>query len=587
MDRIIRFKSTLGLAWLLLFLLVSCSSPTQTPKTETQASPPTTSPTSTSIPVSSFVKVDGLGFSYKGQPLKFIGANSIYLAYYKEYGYDMEAAIKSAKENNINVFRIYLGFGEDTWGGKPMEEYDKVLDLASKYDMLVIAVLTDCCCYGGDWSQDEQSYYTHVPYCDFRSASGLSSYKKYLNKILLRKNTINGRVYKDDPIIMAWDVANEPTCQFATNDEIKTWLTDVTAYIKSVDAKHLVTFGIDDGNTTFDTEGPQYDMLNVPALDFFSIHYYTRQNERYSANLLNLEFRVKQFLSMGKPVILEEFGLRSLRAFDPPLDDTKMARYVNSIKDQMDIVFSAGGSGAMFWGWGVPDTINVPLWWKLEDHDINEIAVTAMLRAYQYPAPGSIVITPEPAPDPNDTFDGKEVNNTKWLVQAGNGSSVTQDGRLILSTTDVAATSGSGVYSNWLLSGDFDIQVDFEMGQGWSAPANDHLDGANLGVAINGVEYHLTYLRSANQYGFYAWDGVGSLSGDAPSTAASGKYRLVRKGTVLTMYYDTGNGWQEVDHLTVPADNARVYLRNASVNASQAFTTYFDNFMVISGQVIP
>src|SRR4030042_903074 len=93
-------------------------------------SSPIPSTTPTPMPVSPFVQVEGLGFTYSGKPFKFIGANSIYLAYYKEYDFSIEEAIKSAKENNINVLRIYLGFGQDTWGSKPWEEYDKVLDIA-------------------------------------------------------------------------------------------------------------------------------------------------------------------------------------------------------------------------------------------------------------------------------------------------------------------------------------------------------------------------------------------------------------------------------------------------------------------------
>jgi hypothetical protein len=526
-----------------------------------------------------------LGFTLNGVPFQFIGANSIYFGFYKEYGFSIEDAIKSAKENGISVLRIYLGFGDSTWGQKPIEEYDRTLEIASENGIHVIAVLTDCCCFGGDWSQTEESYYSHVPYCDFKSSTGLTSYKEYLDSILLRKNTVNGRIYKDDPTIMAWDVANEPTCQFATDTEIKTWLTEVTSYIKSVDPNHLVTFGIDDGSTTFDTAGPQYDMLNVPALDFYSIHYYNRSALPASSNLLNIEFRVKQFLSLGKPVILEEFGLGSLRAQGSNFDAAARAKWVKGYKDQMDIVFSSGGSGAMFWGWGVPETINVPLWWRLEDHDITETDFCTMLREYQIPAPGSIIITPEPPPDPNDTFDGANLDKTKWQIQASDGSSVSQDGRLSLSTSAQPATSGAGVYSAWYLHGDFDIQVDFEIGAGWASPAHDHLDGANLGVLIGGVEYHITRLRSSNQNGFYAWAGTGSLTGDAPSTATKGKYRLVRQGTNLSMYYDTGNGWRKVDTITVPATAAQVYLKIGSINAGQAFTTYFDNFKVNSGDI--
>lgn len=36
-------------------------------------------------------------------------------------------------------------------------------------------------------------------------------YKDYVTAIVLRKNSLTGVVYRDDPAILAWDVANEPS----------------------------------------------------------------------------------------------------------------------------------------------------------------------------------------------------------------------------------------------------------------------------------------------------------------------------------------------------------------------------------------
>ena len=561
---------------LLLVFLASCS-PAQ----------PTASPTPTSVPLSPYVQVKDLGFTLKGEPFRFIGANSIYFGFYKGYGYSIEDAIKSAKDNGIKVLRIYLGFGENPWGGRTMEEYDKALEIASQNGMYVIAVLTDCCCFGGDWSQTQASYYTHVPYCSFNSASGLAAYKNYLDTILLRTNTVNGKIYKDDPTIMAWDVANEPTFQFSTDPEFHAWLAEVTSYIKTLDPNHLLTIGLEDGNSLYDSDGPQYDVLNVPDLDFFSIHYNLPPYTIVSQHLSGIKFRVEKFLSMGKPVILEEFGTGSRRIYGSNFDPTALAKWVQGYKDQMDVAFSAGASGAIFWGWGVPETVFVPLWWRLEDHDVTETEFCAMIREYQFPALGSVVITPEPPPDPNDSFDGPIVDMTKWQIGVNNGGNVNQDGRLILSVSGSSPSSGAGVTSTWYLPGDFDLQVDFEIGADWSIPAHDHLDGADLGVLIDSVQYHITRLRSINQDGFYAWSGAGSgsLTGNIATKATTGKLQLVRSGTDLAMYYDTGNGWQIIDHVVVPANPAQVYLRISSVNAAQAFTTYFDNFKVNSGVV--
>ena len=37
-----------------------------------------------------------------------------------------------------------------------------------------------------------------------------AAFKQYVAKILLRRNSITGELYKDDPAIMAWDLVNEP-----------------------------------------------------------------------------------------------------------------------------------------------------------------------------------------------------------------------------------------------------------------------------------------------------------------------------------------------------------------------------------------
>jgi mannan endo-1,4-beta-mannosidase len=35
-------------------------------------------------------------------------------------------------------------------------------------------------------------------------------YRGYVTKIIQRRNTINGRIYRDDPAVMTWELANEP-----------------------------------------------------------------------------------------------------------------------------------------------------------------------------------------------------------------------------------------------------------------------------------------------------------------------------------------------------------------------------------------
>ena len=38
-----------------------------------------------------------------------------------------------------------------------------------------------------------------------------AQYRDYVTAIVLRKNSFTGVVYRDDPTILAWDIANEPS----------------------------------------------------------------------------------------------------------------------------------------------------------------------------------------------------------------------------------------------------------------------------------------------------------------------------------------------------------------------------------------
>ncbi|MBM3707809.1 MAG: hypothetical protein FJW61_01860 [Actinobacteria bacterium] len=331
------------------------------------------------------VEIYNNSFTIDRKPFRFIGANAINFGYYNEYGLSIEEAIKAASENGISVIRIMVGLGEDTWGGKPFEEYDKVLDISAKHGVYVIVTLTDCCCLGGEWGPTEEAYFDKAPYCNLADPSGLSSFKDYIKSVLLRKNTINGKIYKDDTTIIAWDIVNEPALQIFTDSDLNSWLIEVTSYIKTLDTNHLITIGIDTSRSLYDSDGPHYEALNVPDLDFFSFHYNLYDYSIVSGHLDLIKFRTEKFISMGKPVVLEEFGIGSQRVIDTEEEGT-LDNWLLAYKQQMDTVFSAGASGAIFWGWGVPETRTLSLWWRYEDHDVTETEFCTMIKEYEFPS---------------------------------------------------------------------------------------------------------------------------------------------------------------------------------------------------------
>jgi protocatechuate 3,4-dioxygenase beta subunit len=186
------------------------------------------------------------------------------------------------------------------------------------------------------------------------------------------------------------------------------------------------------------------------------------------------------------------------------------------------------------------------------------------------------------AAPPDDDFNGTTLDPGKWNPQLTDAE-VRQNGRITCSVKGVPAFSSAMVNSAWQFTGDFDIQIDFQIGAGWAVPGQDHLDGAVLGVMIEGQSYHITRLLSSNQDEFFAWGSAVNLNAVQPTTAVQGKYRLVRVGTNLFYLFNAGAWWQVLASLSVPESPAEVYFGSTSVNAGQAFTTYFDNFKVNSG----
>ena len=58
--------------------------------------------------------------------------------------------------------------------------------------------------------------------------------------ILCRRNMYNGRLYKEDPTIFAWDILNEPRETTGNYGNVQKWIDTNAAYVKSVDPNHMV-----------------------------------------------------------------------------------------------------------------------------------------------------------------------------------------------------------------------------------------------------------------------------------------------------------------------------------------------------------
>ncbi len=63
---------------------------------------------------------------------------------------------------------------------------------------------------------------------------------KFLLLLVSRRNTYNGRLYKEDPTIFAWDILNEPRQTAGDYSTVQKWIDMMASFVKSVDPNHMV-----------------------------------------------------------------------------------------------------------------------------------------------------------------------------------------------------------------------------------------------------------------------------------------------------------------------------------------------------------
>lgn len=121
-------------------------------------------------------------------------------------------------------------------------------------------------------------------------------FKEWLHALITRENTLTGRLYKDEPAIMCWELMNEgrnycwrPECNvwstmMAARKErilkMRDWYDEMSTYIKENDPNHLVSTGEDgflnlyprgDGRENWkEWYGAYYDDLVDPVSQIFS-----------------------------------------------------------------------------------------------------------------------------------------------------------------------------------------------------------------------------------------------------------------------------------------------------------------------------
>lgn len=134
-------------------------------------------------------------------------------------------------------------------------------------------------------------------------------YKNYISYFLNRKNSITGVIYKDDPTIMMWELANEPRCETDPSGAVlQNWIDEIAGFIKNIDHNHLVSVG---GEGWYNGLGTDFIRNNQSSfVDICSLHLLpndNRMNEYDARAWIEQHVRdAKQ--TVGKPVYTGEYG---------------------------------------------------------------------------------------------------------------------------------------------------------------------------------------------------------------------------------------------------------------------------------------
>ncbi len=215
---------------------------------------------------------------------------------------------------------------------------------------------------GGSW--DAYQKYTAQFYSNTKA---IEQCNNSISQVVNRKNTINNKNYANDPAIMAWELCNEPR---GMNNEaaMNEWLDASAAFIKSLDRNHLVTTGSEGYTSAPEYSGTHFmSMHDGPNIDYTTAHIWiqnwgwydpAKHDETYAgakAKMLDyLERHVRESKQLGKPFVLEEFGImKDGGNFDPAASNINRDIYFSAVfQAVMEDMKMGLASGVNFWAWG-------------------------------------------------------------------------------------------------------------------------------------------------------------------------------------------------------------------------------------------
>ena len=329
-----------------------------------------------------FVEARGSKFVINGRPFRFVGAN-VAIMYRDEDRARMPETLKRASELGIRVVRVWA-FGEGgpndigpladfadwprthpfrwapgQWNEEAFVHLDNVIAEAQRNNLLVQLCLSN-------WWRDTGGVTQYLRWAGINDAAddkfrfGINPeramlfytndttrqlFREHIAKLVTRRNTVTGELYRDDPTIFGWELMNEAQAVTGRWNERRKWIAEMSAYIKSLDSNHVVGPGVWGYRTAAERREWLADH-SLATIDYADVHNYPRDDtdsfvDSPQAMHQFLENRAAAAFSIKKPLVLGEFGMG--------VDGSNGFSQTEWFRAFLEGNVRAGSAGAMFW----------------------------------------------------------------------------------------------------------------------------------------------------------------------------------------------------------------------------------------------
>lgn len=335
-------------------------------------------------PRSGFVQTQGTRFVIDGRPFRFVGAN-VAVMYPEDEPARMPETLRAAAANGIRVIRVWAN-GEGgprnpvppaslndwtrthsfrlspaEWNEAAFVQLDHVLAEAARNNLRVQLTLcnwwrdtggvTQYLRWAGinDAADDRQPFGINLERAMlfYTNAETRRLYREQVEKILTRRNTVTGVLYRDDATILGYELMNEAQSALGREDERRAWMAEMSGYVKSLDPDHLLTTGTWGYRNAWERREWLAE-YQLPTVDYCDVHHYPSEDldlfvdspETLSSFMDN---RIAAACSIGKPLVFDEFGIGH--------EGYKGISEESWFHSYFETAARDGAGGAMFWIW--------------------------------------------------------------------------------------------------------------------------------------------------------------------------------------------------------------------------------------------